>query len=286
MISTGGRSIWPLAALVMALVTAAVIGFGVVAGILSPTVVLDVVALWPLGALAVLVAVFVWFRRGRSPRSLALPGLILVSWLVVALGLHLSGWSVLPSSAADVSGPDGAAIETARLTIEFESGELQIGANTGPELYRAGVLRIGGESGVPEAFERVLEGDAAVVISERADSDWFRFGGWWVQLGQASWQLELSARVMEADLADLALSGAVVNAGSGSLVLGVPAADSTISITGPLRVSVPSGVSVLVVGPADAPSSWARTSDGWASDASGPGWRIEVEGAAIEIVAR
>ena len=273
----------------MAVVTALVVAFGVLTQILSPSVVLDIVALWPLGALAIPVAVVSWSRRRRSPRSLGLPGLVLVTWLVAGLGLHLSAWSELPSGAADVEGPDAMPITTASMTVEIVSGTLEVGPAVGAALYRLGPLRIGGQLGVPEAFEQTDGAAATVVVGERSDSDWYRFGGWWVQLGAGTrWVLQIAAVEVEADLSGIDLESLAVVARSGSLLLGSPTEDATVSVDGPLRISVPDGVSVLVVGPAVAPPGWARLPDGWASDASGPGWRIEVVNseAAVEITTR
>lgn len=273
----------------MALVTASVVAFGVWARILSPSVVLDVIALWPVGALAVPVAVAAWMRRRRSPRSLGLPGLILVTWLVAGLGLHLSAWEGLPSAAADVEGPGRGTFSVASMTVALPSGRLEVGSTASGSLYRTGPLREGGEIGVPEAFEQSLDGSATIVLGERSDSDWYRFGGWWVQLDPSTrWSLDLAATDVDIDLSVVELASLALAARSGMLTLGVPAEDATVSVDGPLRISIPDGVSVLVVGPAVAPPGWARLPDGWASDASGPGWRIEVVNAqaAVEIVTR
>ncbi len=280
------RSVWPMAALAMAAVTILVVAFGVVTGILSATVVLDVLALWPLGALAIPAWLFARFKK--SSKALGLPGLLVVTWLVAALGLHLSAWSLLPSAAGDMVGPETGSISSVDLSLDI-SGRIDIGSSPGSALYITGPLRTGGSTGVAEAFEQTANQDLTLVLAERDDSDWFRFGGWRLLINPAArWSLDLAADVVDADLVSVDVAALSLRAASGRVALGAPSGEVSVSVSGPIRISVPDGVAVVVVGPAVAPPGWSRLPDGWTSNTPGPGWRIEVvdSEAAVEIVTR
>lgn len=262
-----------------------VAGSVAVAGrVLSPAIVLDLVALWPIAAIAVLAGVVAFFVRKTRPRLLALSPLVLLTWLLLGSGLHLAGWEALPSSSAEARGPDAAGVGIGVLSIELSQGSLNVTDASVPDLYRLTFERAGGSAGAPLAGLAVGEGRARVVITERQDSFWFRFAGWNLELSPGPrWILELAAQDLRADLSGLSVSQLSVS-GAGEVVLGEPVGEGNVQVTGSYRISVPSTIPVEVIGEARVPSNWVATAEGAASPAEGQGWLITVaEGASLQI---
>ena len=101
----------------------------VVANLLSTTLILDLAALWPAIALALIMIPVALLRRG--PWRWA-PPMILLTWLLSGLGLHLNAVSILPSAVGDIEiGVDASNVGTAKLTagpievlvVDFSGGE-------------------------------------------------------------------------------------------------------------------------------------------------------------------
>lgn len=248
-------------------------------GILSPAVVLDVVALWPLAlpALAAGVAGF-WIGR-RNPRWWAAAPLLALSWLLVAVGLHLSEAAWLPSASADVAGPPAGDVSDARLEAQLD-GRLVLMAGDGPEqLYALTALREGGDTGPPAVGASVGEGRADVLVAERDDSPWFRFSGWQLDLAPGvTWRLEIIAGEVSADLRRVAVSQADLS-GGGQLRLDAPIVPGRIRLRGDWTVEVPEAVAIRVEGAADVPDDWVAAGGGRRSPVDGDGWVVElVEG--------
>ena len=207
-------SAWTLWAWLMVAVAIVSIAAGVVGGILAPSVVLDVVSLWPLavGAFFVAAALLPLRKRGPARISAVLP-LLLVTMLGASVVLHLTGWERLPSASADVVGPRAAGVDNAELVLEL-GGRLSIAAGEG-DLYAVEIERRGGSTGVPEALESIFEdGPFFVVLRETEGGRWFQTSGWDLLLGTGpTWSLTLGSPDLQADLTglrlrSLALSGA------------------------------------------------------------------------------
>lgn len=256
--------------------TVAALGLGIVGRILSPSLVLDLVALWPLAVLAV-PAIFLGLAGGRRR---ALAPLVLLSWLFVGVGLHLGSFTGLPSAAAavdiDVSGADSGrlALSAADVTVSVRAGPFSIRPQP-----------IGGIGGVP-VVEQVAGGTAVslTVTDDRTRSEWFRFGAWDmdVPVGTA-WDLRLSARSVDADLSEVSVVRAQIVAEVGTVRLGEVGQETVVEVDGDVAVLVPTGSAVTVVGEASVPAAWTSTSSGATSPTDGVGWRIEVVGGSVRI---
>lgn len=281
--NNSGASPWPIASWLM-------VGFVAIAGLvgilgdaLSPTLVLDLVALWPVILLSVLAGALAFWRRREHPRLLALPPLIMLSWMLVGTGLHLGGWDALPSAAAVVRAEVADASEGV-LTVSIANGTLALGASEDGVLYEIAPLNRGGQSPVPEVTT-VLEDGAARVSVAAADPDfWFRFAGWQVRLSDSvPWTIEAGGTDIHADLSKLKITSARF-VGAGVVSLGPDQME--LQLSGTFLVTVPPGTPVAVVGSAVVPGDWEQTADGWESP-QGRGTVITApEGASVEIRTR
>lgn len=284
--SSRGSSPWTLWAWLMVAVAAVSIAAGVVGGILAPSIVLDVVSLWPLavGAFLVAAALLPFRKRGPARISAVLP-LLLTTMLGSSVVLHLTGWQPLPSSSADLTGPPAAGIPDAELTVDL-TGRLSVVAGEG-DLYDVRLERSGGSTGVPESLESNFdEGPLFVVLRETDGGRWFQTSGWELSLAAESmWSLVLTSPDLQGDFSGLGLSALTVG-GSGSV--GVPRpgeAGLPVNVEGRFRIEVPGETRVEVIGPAMVPGGWVETIEGHQSPFDGPALVISVaEGAQVEIV--
>ena len=277
---------WTLWAWLMVAVAIVSIAAGVVGGILAPSVVLDVVSLWPLvvGAFFVAAALLPLRKRGPARISAVLP-LLLVTMLGTSVVLHLTGWERLPSASADVVGPRSVGIESAELALEL-SGQLSLAAGEG-DLYSVRIERSGGSTGVPEALESSFEdGPFFVVLRETEGGTWFQTSGWQLLLGsEPLWSLSVGSPDLDADLTGLRLKSLVL-LGAGSAAVPSPGEDDIpIVVEGRYQVRVPIETSVEVIGVATVPGGWVETGDGHQSPFPGPSLVITVvDGAEVVIV--
>lgn len=238
------RSIWPWWVL---LALAAALGGAIGSGWVARSLVLDLIAGWPLLALLMLVGVVQAFRS----RSVALPAMVMTSYLVLMAAFFAAGVPLLPSRAADVSVVVGPEVADAELKIELDSALLVIESMDGAG-YRIATSLLGGSVGAPQVVESVGVDGLSLVAVARDGDDWFRSGGWRIGLGEATeWSLELSGDGLEIDLR---MDGAVHLTGSGVLDLGVSA--SSLVIDGDFVVTVPAGSNGVVVGSAATPPGW------------------------------
>lgn len=252
------------------------LGLGVVGRILSPTIVLDLVALWPMLGLVV-PAVVLGLRGGRR---WALPPLVVLTWLLVGVGLHLGSLTGLPSTAAAVEVDLGDASE-GRLVLS--AADLAVSIGEGP--FTISPRPTGGTGGVP-VVERVAGGSAvSLAVSDDVErSVWFRFGSWDVDVPSSiSWDMRVTAATVDADLTDLTVSRVELVVDSGVVRLGTTTSSAVVEVDGTMTVVVPSGSPVTVVGEADVPAGWSATDGGAASPADGVGWLIEVVGGSVRI---
>lgn len=251
------------------------------AGTLSRSLVLDLMAWWPVWLLIVILVIVV---RGRRLGKVRVSGLMpLVT--TVALGLfvwgHVAGWSLMPSSTQALIGPGTSDVNAAEMTARID-GEVQISGGAG-FLYEVGPVRRGGEIGIPNATEESQEGLVSVALTQPADPGFYSFSGWKIALSATvPWQLNLEGRVT-ADLTGLAISG-VEASGEGSLTLAAAAATTPVSVDGTFVIVTSPGFPIRIVGDAVVPASWDQLTDGWRAPSLGEGWVVSVtEGSSLTV---
>lgn len=281
------RSAWPIWAWMMVGVVMLVLAVGVVGGVLLASVILDILSFWPGFLVTFLLAAALWpMSRRFSSRLKATVPLLVLTWLGLAVALHLAGWSELPSSAGDLSGGPVDGIETGSISFESD-GSLALTSANQPELYRVNMLRRGGPVGAPQALETMPAGSVAVDIVERAPSTWYSAAGWDVVLAdQIPWSMEVTAASLDLDLTMLSLAEASF-LGAGLIELGEIEAGTTIRLAGSIELIVPPDAAVVVSGSAVVPSDWIATETGSTSPAIGDPYNVVVlEGANVSISER
>jgi hypothetical protein len=256
--------------------TIAVLGVGVAGGVLSPSLVLDVVATWPLGVPAVPALAVAVVLRSRRPKLMALPALFVVTWLFATVGLHLGGWAALPSAAADRVGPATTGVARTTLTLSSPGGSVEIVGHPGDPLFRVAALRRGGDT-PPPAVGVASRGRIAEVVVAPAGTDnpWYRFGGWLVELSdRVTWDIHATGPSIVADFRAVRVGEASLT-GGGTVKLGH--GRGRLLLDGSFRVEVPDDVGVSVEGEAEVPSGWTTTELGYTSP-GGVGWTVVVSG--------
>lgn len=277
-----GRHPYVVAAWIVVFALIVAVSVGVVSGILSPALVVDLVAMWPL-VLVVIAAGLVGSWRGRRhhARAGAILPLAIFTALVLAISLHLGGWSQLPTGEARLTGPPAEELSNpTRLTVQI-SGDLIVRSEDGAG-YRVDPILRGGSVGVPQATETSVDGALSIVLgSAQKAPSWYRFSGW--KLGLApivGWRLVLNGAI-DADLTGLEVD-ALAMGGSGRVDLGpAPEVGADVVLSGDFDLSVPAGSAVRVIGPARVPSGWTSDSDGYSSPAADPDrplWTVRVKG--------
>ncbi len=257
-----GDSPWPVALwLLFSMATVAIV-IAIAANLLSTTLVLDLAALWPAVALALVVLPIALLRRGAWRW---IPPAILLIWLLAGLGLHLNAFSMLPSAVGDIevdvdTADVGAATLTAGpidvLSVDFAGGET---------LTSVAMRRRGGAVAPAVATPLVGDGRADIVLTERDDPGFFEFEGWQLSLGDVdSWDLDLAATSLEIDTAG-AGQASIRASGAGSIALSAVERESVLDVTGVFDISVPRGVGVVLDGEATTPNDWSPTERGLAS---------------------
>lgn len=257
-----GASPWPVALwLLFSMATVAIV-VAVAASLLSTTLILDLAALWPAVALAVVVVPVALLRRGVWRW---IPPAILLAWLLSGLGLHLTAVPLLPSAVGDIEiDIDVAEVGTAKLTAG-PIDELTVDFAGGDSLASVTMIRRGGSVAPAVATPLVGDGRAEVVLAEREDPGFFEFEGWHLSLGDVdSWDLDLAATSLEIDTDGVA-QASIQASGAGSIALSPVEGDSVLDVTGVFEISVPRGVGVVLDGEATTPNDWTRTERGVAS---------------------
>lgn len=273
-------AVWILLAAVAVTATA-----GVVGGILSTSLVPDLIALWPLLVVASLIGLLGrWLARRAGRRSRALLPLTLFSAVVLAASLHLGGWEALPSAEARLTGPPATGLSVPAELIVQVSGEIHVKpSRAGDAAYRVEPIPRGGRVGVPQATETSVDGNMSIVLAATSDSpDWYRYAGWELTLSpEVPWRLVLNGE-LAADLTSFDLASATL-AGSGTVRLGSPpSGGASVIVAGNIDVVVPPGAAVVVHGAASVPPTWETTAGGARSPAAGEGegdnWSVSVQG--------
>lgn len=116
-----------------------------------------------------------------------------------------------------------------------------------------------------------------VSLVERGDPGLHRAEGWDIRLAASGrWALTVEAANVDADFRGTTLTRARF-AAAGLVRLGDVAPGSEIEVAGgPLRIEIPPGVGVGVVGTAEVPADWTATDDGFASPSGAGGFTIVV----------
>lgn len=239
-------------------------------GWLMRAVLLDIASLWPLIALSLVVlAIRGRVMRHRRTFFREAPGssvpFVLITWLVIGLGLHLTGWEALPSSAANLAGPVvDSGIAGAALDLHTD-GQVMLDGTAGM-LYEVRQMATGGRV-APARSAEVVAGDEVIVrLREESSPGWFGSDGWNVSISASpAWSVNIVAKNVEADLTAVRLTSLRV-AADGRVRLPTAAGDVPVLVAGTLVLEVPSDASVDVTGSAEV----------------GPGWEVSARGKRFE----
>ena len=250
-------------------------------GVLSRSLLLDLLAWWPVWLAITLLTVLARRRQlGRMRLSGLIPLLASAALIAFTAG-HVYGWMVMPSAAQELNGPLADSATVAALSAGVD-GDLRVGEGASL-LYEVGPVRRGGDIGIPEAVEQVRESAISIILQEPSDPGFHSFSGWDILLSAIpAWSLTLEGHI-EADLSGLRMTGLVLS-GDGLVTLGLVESSTPASVSGAFELVVPSGFPVRILGAATVPATWEQLSDGWRSPASGEGWVISVrEGSSLSI---
>lgn len=277
-------SIWPVWSWTMVAVLTVVIGLSVIVGLLSRTLLLDVISFWPALVFIVLVlaAIFPRLRKG-APRLSAVIPLLLLTYLGVTVSLHAARWDRLPSTVADVYGPVVTDVTDARIELDLV-GRLVVAPVNQEELYRVLMTNGGGSTGAPTALEIVDEASAAISVGQRIDPGWFTSSGWNVELSRAAtWEVDAKADTVDVDLSAVTSAGVTVQ-GDGVVILGLVRPGSTVELDGTIELRVRDGDHIDVIGQADVPEDWTTTGLGTTTPGDADPFTVVIaEGARITI---
>ncbi len=262
---------WPVAAWAMATLTIFALSVAIAGRVLSPSLVLDLVALWPL--LVPVVPSFATVIMRPQNRLAGMAPMFVLTWLLVGLALHLSGSDILPSAEADVSTAVLNDEEAALLEVDAREGRVMLEAG---EDLEVAVDRTGGRLGVP-AVELIGSNPSLVSVAVGEGEGWYRFGGVSIRLPDGpAWGLAVEAPVVDIDFGGLEVGTASVSAKAGWIRLGHVLEPATLDVAGPVRIEIPVDVAATVMGSASVPPSWVADDVGLRSPASGVGWTIIV----------
>lgn len=245
----------------------------VVVGVASRSVLLDVLAWWPVWAV---VAGLVLIARGRHLGPVKMSGLVPLLVLAGAIFFvtgHVQGWALMPSASGRLIGPEPE-FHRANLTATID-GRLEVTGDA-TFLYEVTPIRWGGEVGIPDALEQTSDGSISITVRPPSTPGLQAFSGWSLRLSpEPLWDLSLGGEIV-ADLSGLSLARLELT-GFGSVVLGSVSRPTGAAIEGLFSIRFPDGSPVRVVGEADVPQDWERLSDGWHSPRPGVGWVVTVE---------
>jgi hypothetical protein len=262
---------WPVGAWAMAGMLPVAGGIGISANVISPGLILDLISLWPGLVPMVLATLIVAFTRAWRRRMGALPPLLLITWMALAASAHFAALEPLPSSSADLIGPDDS---PEHITLAAHSpGVLRVRVNDRGSTYRVGFVRLGGEVGIARAEEVSTPLGLTVSIGDLGATEWFRYAGWTLDLApRTQWNLSLGGN-LGGDLTGLDL-GSVSLEGQGDLTLGATDHPVPLAVRGDFEFQIPGEVAARVVGDAEVPGGWLSTPDGFRSPVDGEGWVI------------
>jgi hypothetical protein len=273
----GVPRVWilPVLALVVILVAISL-------GFLSRSVLLDLLAWWPVWLVLLGLALLSRGRRWGRLRPSALVAVLAILALGAFLTGHVRGWPLMPSSTIGLNGPQAGSVVTGALSARIE-GPLEVGSGESGFLYAVDPIRMGGDIGPPVATEQLQGPNISVALEPSPDPGLYTFAGWALDLDEApTWSLSLAGEI-EADLSRLTLSSLQVD-GGGAVSLGAATASTVVTVSGAFEITLPPGSPARVVGDAIVPSGWTASDDGFESPATGEGWVISVgEGSTLTV---
>jgi hypothetical protein len=246
-------------------------GIGISANVLSPGLALDLISLWP-GLMPVAAAlIIVAIKKAWRRRMGALPPLLIITWIALAVSAHIAALAPLPSSSADLIGPTEG---PDHVTLAAHSpGLLEVRVSDRGAIYRVGFVRLGGHIGIARAEEVATPFGLTVSIGDAGPTEWFRYAGWTLDLApNTQWNLSLGGE-LDGNLTGLDL-GSVSLDGTGELTLGPTDHPVPMAVRGNFDLLIPGGVPARVVGNVDVPNGWLSTADGFRSPVDGEGWVI------------
>jgi hypothetical protein len=270
---------WAWLAVGIALV---LVGASVAIGFVTPAILLDLVASWPVAALGVAAIPVAFAFRARWPVLVAVVPLLFLTWVLVGVGWFLTdGISEPPSRAGDIAGPDTDP-DLATFVVELD-GRLVVTDAVGLD-YELTTSRTGGDTSPPEVYESVGTGRVDALARPRGHTGWYESSGW--QLGLRSgpvWTLDVTAAEIDADLTTVTVAAMTVDA-DGMIRLGRGAGTVSVS-AGTLTIVIPSGMPASVSGASSVPDGWAVAGGVATAPAGADGLAIEVaEGADVTVV--
>ena len=251
-------------------------------GRLSRSIVSDLIAWWPVW-IGLGIAAYVF--RERKVGAIRVAGVIpLVALFFVGLFTwgHLAGWTVMPSAAQRLVGPEVGGVTEASLQAEID-GVLEVSGGS-EYLYGVEPVMRGGGFGIPGASEQFADSSVSIVLSAPADPGLYTFAGWDISLADGPrWRLTLDGAV-GADLTSLSVTGLSLG-GGGTVRLGPTTGEAPVDIAGSFRLEIPDDVPARVIGAASVPATWVADAEGATSPAGEGGWVITVtSGATLNVV--
>lgn len=251
-------------------------------GLLSRSVLVDLLSWWPAWLLLIGLALLSRGRRWGRVRLSALVAIISVMALGAFLAGHVRAWPIMPSASVALNGPQAGSVLTGALSARID-GPLDVGSGQSGFLYAVEPVRSGGNVGPPVAVEQLQGPNISVALEPSPDPGLYTFAGWSLDLDEApTWSLSLAGEV-EADLTRVTLSSLQVD-GEGSVSLGAATANTVVTVSGAFEIALPAGAPARVVGDAIVPSGWTTSDDGFRSPTPGEGWVISVgEGSSLTV---
>ncbi len=244
-------------------------------GRLSRSIVADLIAWWPVWVGLGITAYLLRERKVGSFRAAGLVPLLALGFVLLFTWGHLAGWSIMPSASQRLVGPEVGSFTSASLSADID-GRIVVDAGA-DFLYQIEPLKQGGGIGIPTAGEHVDGASVDIQLEPPTDPGLYGYAGWDLKLSSTPvWDLTLDGAI-EAELAELTLSGLSVS-GSGNLNLGTATTATPVSVGGSFHIVIPEGAPAEVVGVASVPDTWTLTPDGATSPGGTGGWVITVVG--------
>lgn len=242
-------------------------------GRLSRAIVADLLAWWPVW---IGLGIAAYLLRERKVGAFRLAGIVpLVALLFVGLFTwgHLAGWTLMPSAAQRLVGPQSAGVTDASMTVAID-GVIDVEGGA-PFLYVVEPVMRGGRFGIPGATEQVTDSAVSFVLEPPEDGGLYTFAGWEVALADGPrWRLTLDGAV-EADLTSLDVTELTLG-GAGVVTLGESSGEVPVTVSGSFRLVIPDTAPARVVGAASVPATWVPDDQGAVSPAGDGGWVITV----------
>jgi hypothetical protein len=251
-------------------------------GRLSRSIVADLIAWWPVW---IGLGIAAYFFRERKLGAIRVAGVIpLVALFFVGLFTwgHLAGWTVMPSAAQRLVGPEVGGVTEASLQAEID-GVLEVSGGS-EYLYGVEPVMRGGGFGIPGASEQFADSSVSIVLSAPDDPGLYTFAGWDMSLADGPrWRLTLDGAV-DADLTSLSVT-ALSLGGGGTVRLGPTTGEAPVDVAGSFRLEIPDDVPARVIGIASVPATWVADAEGATSPGGEGGWVITVaSGATLNVV--